>query len=350
VVLHPGRLSQFGDSQGVTFCLVTNPEFVDHITVEHDGAYADYRTYLLRPGQRFEDLLLAEIPENTHIMGISPYAFFESPSPEALGPRRKVLGMACNSTPTSLETIAHFVRVIERTSAAEQDAFSDRFFGLLEEADHLEYVNHQYGTRAVLDHAAEGLVWNQQAGALSWGEQQIVPPGEISVLPIEIRQFDVSLHLPLEGDITIGGHPILHNGTPSFTRADQARIHARLAPMVDHPVIVHVEQGIITDLRPADEGGADVARMLQTLFDVDSRYRHVWEIGHALNTSLDLLPGNHAMNEVYGGTAGCLHWGIGLTPYTQYHLDVIAPGTTVYTSAGKIVLGTERNAPVAQPA
>ena len=45
------------------------------------------------------------------------------------------------------------------------------------------------------------------------------------------------------------------------------------------------------------------------------------------------------MNEVYGGTEGCLHWGLGLTPYTQYHLDIISPGTTVYTDAGEVVLG-----------
>jgi hypothetical protein len=348
VVLHPGRISQFGASEGVTFCLVTNPALADRIRVEHDGAYAEYRTYLLHPGQRFEDLLLAEIPENTHIVVISPDAFFISPSPEGLGPRRKLLGMACNSTPTSLETIAHFLRVLEATSASEQDAFSDRFFGLLEEAEHLEYVNAEYGTRAVLDHLAEGLVWNQQAGALGWGDQQIVPPGEISVLPIEIFTFDSTLHLPLDGSITIGGHAILHSGTASFLRADQARIHAALAPMSEHAIIAQVEGGIMTSIRPADPGGAAVAHMLETMFELDSRYRYVWEIGHALNTSLDLLAGNHAMNETYGGTAGCLHWGIGLTPFTQYHLDVVAPGTTVYTSTGKVLLGTQ--ARVAQPA
>jgi len=49
------------------------------------------------------------------------------------------------------------------------------------------------------------------------------------------------------------------------------------------------------------------------------------EIGFAHNVTLQLLDGNHAMNEVYGGlnegSDGCLHWGLGLTPYTQYHLD-----------------------------
>lgn len=52
-----------------------------------------------------------------------------------------------------------------------------------------------------------------------------------------------------------------------------------------------------------------------------------------------MLAGNHAMNEVYGGTKGCLHWGIGLTPFTQYHLDIISPGTTVSNDRGDPLIG-----------
>lgn len=339
VVVRPGRISQFGDSSGVVFCLVTNPGIVDHVKIEQDGDYVDYQVHLISPGQTFSEVLASSIPENSHILGMSPEAFFESPDPTLVG-RRKILGMACNSTPTDLHIIKHFLNIIERTSAAEQDAFSDRFFELAEASDYLEYVDERRGTRAILRHLERDLMWNQQAGALDWGDQQIVPPGEISVLPVEIREFDESLHLPLDGEITLAGYPILHNGTPSFTRGDQARIHSRLAPMEDHAVIAEVKGGMITALRPHDDGAIDVVRMIEAMFEVDSRYRYVWEIGHALNTSLVLLPGNHAMNEVYGATAGCLHWGIGLTPYTQYHLDIISPGTTVYTSSGTVLLGT----------
>jgi hypothetical protein len=109
-------------------------------------------------------------------------------------------------------------------------------------------------------------------------------------------------------------------------------------------VIATVTKGAISDLRPYRKEGNDLAELFHAFFEVDSRYALVWEIGHALNTSLDLLPGNHAMNEVYGGTDGCLHWGIGLTPYTQYHLDIIAPYTTVYTESGEVVLGNKGGA------
>ncbi|MFF7249410.1 hypothetical protein ACFZBU_36550 [Embleya sp. NPDC008237] len=341
ITVDPDRLQQFGAPQGAVFCLVTNPELMGRVEIVRSGAYRDYLTVPMGEGERFEDVLRERVPEPAHVLAISPGTFFASPRPEDLGPRRKLMAMACNSTPTSLETVRHFLGVMERTSATEQGTFSDIFFDRLEQAEYLVYRDDRRGTRAILRHLEDGLEWNQQAGPLDWGEQQIVPSGEVSVLPVEITEFHEDMRLPLEGEIVLSGYPILHNGTPSYTRRDQARVHARLTPMGEHAVVARVEDGAITDLRADTPGAAPVVDMLNAMFAVDSRYRIVWEIGHALNTSLDLLPGNHAMNEVYGGTEGCLHWGLGLTPYTQYHLDIIAPGTTVYTDAGTRVLGVD---------
>ncbi|MEU5425641.1 hypothetical protein AB0H73_08520 [Streptomyces olivoreticuli] len=341
IVVDPDRLQQFGAPQGAVFCLVTNPELAGRIEIVRSGAYKDHVIVPMGQDEAFEDVLRERIPEPAHVLAISPHAFFASPRPEDLGPRRKLMAMACNSTPTSTETVRHFLRVMERTSAAEQGTFSDTFFDHLEAADHLVYRDDRRGTRAVLRHLDDGLEWNQQAGPLDWGEQQIVPSGEISVLPVEITEFHEDMRLPLEGEIVLSGYPILHNGTPSYTRRDQARVHGRLAAMTGNAVVARVEGGAITALRAGTPGARPAVDMLEAMFAVDARYRIVWEIGHALNTSLDLLPGNHAMNEVYGGTEGCLHWGLGLTPYTQYHLDIIAPGTTVYTDTGTRVLGVD---------
>lgn len=341
ITVDPSRLRQFGPAIDSVFCLVTNPELADDIRIEKTGGYQDYLMVPFRTGERFAQVINERVPEPAHVLAISPLAFFESPMSEQLGPRRKLMGMACNSTPTSLDIVRHFLGVMERTSPEEQAVFSDRFFELLEAAEYLEYVDAKHGTRAVLQHLDPSLEWNQQAGPLDWGEQQIVPSGEISVLPIEITQFREDLVLPLEGEIALRGYPILHNGTPSFSRADQARLHAQLVAMNEHATIARVDNGTITDLRPYDKQAQPAMDTLTAMFEVDSRYRKIWEIGHALNTSLDLLPGNHAMNEVYGGTKGCLHYGLGLTPFTQYHLDIISPDVTVYTHSGEVVLGVE---------
>jgi hypothetical protein len=346
LMVNPARFSQFGQVEDSVFCLVTNPEVVDQISVVQEAPYREYKTVLISDGEDFDQLLLDEtIPQDAHILIISPHRFFRSPEPEVLGPRRKLLAMASNSTPTSLPVIRHFLGVMERTSAQEQTAFSERFFELAESTDHLIYVDERHGTKAVLDHFAEGLVWNQQAGLLDWGEQQLVPSGEISVLPVQIFNFSEDLHLPLEGCFTYRGHPILHAGRPgTFSRHDQARLQREFAELEEHAIVCDVVNGKVTSLRPFETEGKRVAEMFERFFEIDSRYSLVWEIGHALNTSLDILPGNHAMNEVYGGTDGCLHVGLGITPYTQYHLDIILPDITVYTESGAVVLGNKGGA------
>ena len=338
ITIDPGRFSQFGEATGSSFCLITNSELVDQIEVVEKAPYREFLTITLDRGDNFTDILEKRIPEPAHVLVVSPHRFFESPDPDLVG-RRKIMGMACNSTPTTLAEIRHFLKVMERTSASDQAAFCDTFFELAEDSEHLVYADPKHGTRATLDHLRDGLVWNQQAGPLDWGDQQIVPSGEISVLPVEIREFDEALKLPLEGEITLRGYPILHSGTPSFSRADQTRLHSRLWTMRDNAIKAVVEDGRITRLQALDAGAAPAVETLEQMFAVDSRYRIVWEIGHALNTTHDILPGNHAMNEVYGGTEGCLHYGLGLTPYTQYHLDIIVPDTRVLTTSGVAMIG-----------
>ncbi len=340
IVVDPGRVRQFGPPEGAAFCLVTNPHLKDAFVVQTEAPYESLDVVLTRDDITFEDLI-RDLPEPAHVLVISPDRFFESPPDDVIGPRRKLLAMACNSTPTTLDTLRHFLRVVERTSPEDQDRFAERFFSLIEDADELHIVNRSAGTKLVFQHFLDDVdyVWNQQGGSLGWGEQQILPSGEISVLPIEIRSFGEDLRLALEGEMTFHGHPILHNGTPSFSREDQARLHGELEAIEHSPLVATVRDGHITKVRAAAPAGARAQGVLEAMMEVDSRYRKIWEIGFAHNTALDLLAGNHAMNEVYGGERGCLHWGLGLTPYTQYHLDVISPGTEVLTDTGELVLG-----------
>lgn len=340
IVVYPSRLRQFGPAENSTFCFVTNADLVDRFRLEPDDGYADYRTFAFDDGASFEDLLADQIPEPAHVFVSSPNAFFQSPPPDRIGPRRKLMAMACNSTPTPLHVVEHFLRVIERTDPNEQQAFADRFFERVEAADHLEMVDEACGTRAVFEHFSQDYEWNQQAGPIDWGTQQIAPSGEISVLPINILKFNQDLRLTINGEIAFKGQPILHSGTPSFSREDQARIYEKLAPIRGHAVIATVVNGTITEIRASHPDAVGTVKMMQAMFDVDSRYRIVWEIGFALNTALTILPGNYAMNEVYGGTSGALHWGLGLTPYTQYHLDIICPGVRVVGPSNELVHGT----------
>jgi hypothetical protein len=340
ITIHPERFRQFGDIEGSTFCLVTNPELIDHFTIEESNSYPAYMKVPYAQGDSFDDLLRDVIPEPAHILVASPNVFLQSPEPEKLGPRRKMVAMACNSTPNSLESLAHFIKVIEQNDPQRQQEFAERFFELGSSCERLEIVDEEYGTRATFDHLDDNYEWNQQAGPLEWGEQQIAPAGELSVLPADIMQFNPNLRLAINGEIAFKGQAAVHSGLPSYLPDDQARIYHQLNHMKDHAVIVKIDNGIITNFTASAPEAEPAAKILQAMCDVDSRYRIIWEFGFGINTELELLPANCGMNEPYGGTNGVPHWGLGLTPYTQYALIIICPGSRILRPNGEVLIGS----------
>ena len=44
IIVDPHKLRQFDEPEDATFCLVTNPEFKDDITIHISGSYRDYLT------------------------------------------------------------------------------------------------------------------------------------------------------------------------------------------------------------------------------------------------------------------------------------------------------------------
>ncbi|HXZ01336.1 MAG TPA: hypothetical protein VEI03_15160 [Stellaceae bacterium] len=342
IIIRPGRYRQFGPPEGATFCLVTNSGLLNSITIEHSGGYPEYRVFPYDEEGQIELLLRDSIPEPAHVLVVSPNCFFRSPRQELIGPKRKLLAMACNSTPTPMHAVAHFLDMIERTRPDRQQMLVDRFFDRGPKVDHMEIVDKRHGTRAVFEHLNGDYEWNIQAGFLDWGEQQISPSGEISVLPADIWQFDARLALAINGEVALRGLPILHSGEVSFLREDQRRIFEALRSMHVSPIIAKVSKGVIVEVRAVGPEGKPALHMLERMFYVDSRYRTIWELGFAVNTTLEVIWDNMAMNEVYGGTEGCLHIGLGLTPYTQYHLDIICPDTAIYAPDGELLFGGDK--------
>ena len=338
IAIRPHRYRQLGSSEGATFCFVTNSNLVDNFTIEKDGSYEDYQTFTYDPGDDF-CRILQQLPEPAHIFVASPGSFFSSEVATQLGNQRKLLVMPCNSTPTSLEALKHFLDIVEKTDPAIQEDIVERFFSIGENSDYLEIVDDFYGTVATFNHLNESYEWFEQAGYVDWGGQQMVPAGEISCLPLEIDKFNAGLRFEINGKIAIKGHPIVHSGPVSFLPEDQARIYQKLSCICEHAIIATVINGVITEITPTHPSVFPAVQMLNAMFEVDSRYRIIWEVGFAINTVLEILPGNFAMNEVYGAKNGSIHWGLGIMPYTQYHMDLICPDLSVVGQNNEVLIG-----------
>ncbi len=326
ITIYLSRLKQLGDSKGCQFCLITNPDILDKFDICNDSDYKECVKLPFRAGDSLSEIIENSLADRTHILVISPNALVHSVPPDSLK-SKKLLIFACNSAPTSLEAIEHFLRCGEKTVPQEQESFAEKFFEHLESTEFLRLMNKEFKTEAVFSHLNQEYGWHEQCGAVDWGEQQVFPAGEIAcfLVPLKAKTISFDTRLELNGVIPLKGFPIVHSGPPSFLKADQQRVFEALATIRNHPVLAKVEDGEITSLEATHASCKPVINMMQDMFAVDSRFKIIYEIGFAINHQVKLWPENSAMNEVSASEMGSIHFGLGMLPFTQYHIDIICP-------------------------
>lgn len=341
VVIRPDRIQVLGDDKASSFCLVTNTEYLDAFHIAESPKYAQTKVLAFDDGQCFEDLLRMEIAEDAHVLTILPNCLLHSVADKDLG-RRKLLIMACRSgRTTDLRAIEHFLRAGEQTDPTEQEEFSQRFFTKGEVAPYLALVDREYETRARFNHLHDEYEWHEQLGVVEQGGQQVYPAGEIAcfLVPLKIQELDRATRFDVDGRLALRGRLIVQSGPPSFLVEDQERIYERLATMENHAVLLDVEQGDVVRVEATHSHCRPAADVFEALFEVDSRFRRIYEFGFAFNRHAEPWPGNSAMNEVCGGDSGQLHIGLGMLPHTQYHIDLFLAGTEVLGRDDELIFG-----------
>jgi len=342
ITVRPHLYKQFGSKNGVHFRLITNSCIADEFSIDDNGMYQSVAVVPLSKSDEM-NRLLEGLPRPLHVLVILPETLFQSPSQEVLGNQCKLLVIPCNSTEIASADISHYLQVMESTDPIAQKEWSDRFFALGEKSQFLLMVDNTFGTEAKFEHLAEDYEWFEQLGPLEYGGQQFAPSGEVSVLPLFHGNYDSERRLRVNGRISLYGLPIVNSGKPSFLRSDQNKIFQRLSVLNSHPVIATVTNGAIDSLEATSEEARHASEMLEMLFSVDSRYRIIWEIGFGANTKMEVIKANRSPNESYGHRNGAIHWGLGLTPWTQYHIDIICPNTLIQSDGGEVLAGGHTN-------
>lgn len=339
ILIYPDRLRQFGNADNNIFCLISNPNIIDNFFIEKSEKYKQSIKLCIESHDDFIRAL-SELPDGSHILVISPYCLIQSVSPDKLS-NKKLLIFACNSAPTSLEAINYFLRAGEKTDPLEQETITFNFFNNLELEETLVLYDKKYQTKATFNHLLDDYGWHEQCGMLEWGQQQVFPAGEIAcfLVPLKATEIDFSLRMEINGEIPLMGYPVLHSGPPSFLLTDQERIYQKLSTIKKHAVIAKITRGEIVDLIATDHTSKPAEEILKNMFLVDSRFRTIYEIGFAINYNIKPFEANNAMNEVSSGKDGTIHFGIGMLPYTQYHLDIVCPNLTVLGKNEKFIFG-----------
>jgi hypothetical protein len=343
LVLRSATYRQFPDPVG-PFVLVTDAELACLVVVDETASRPDTSIVPCEPADQLGDVLAA-LPDDADVLVVRPRSFLTSPNVASLA-RQRIAVLPCGSTPMTDDHVAYFLSVLARTDPVEQAKRADAFFDAVDSATGLRLVptgpDVVSGASCAFDAHGEHYVWNQQAGPLGPGEQQIAPAGELSVLPMEITDFDPSRRLALDGTFILRGMPIVHAGYDPGLLDEQAALFESLRPLAKHAVAVTIADGLITEVRSrsAEPAGLAVARALDELLDTEPRYRAVWELGFGINTAMSVQPANCGCNEVYGGTDGVVHMGLGLTPYTRFALTFLCPDTALVDDTGTALIGT----------
>lgn len=341
IKVNPSKYEQLGESNGVNFHFITNSAYSKEFNLI-EGDYESATIHKCDKEGEFSDII-SGLSRPAHILVISPDILFSSPDDEVLGNDAKLLVIPCNSSSINMPDIEVALAIMEKTDVATQEKWANRFFEIGEKSKQICFYNPVTKTKAIFDHLSDDYEWFEQLGILDWGSQQFCPAGEVSVLPLGHGGYSSTKRLILNGEITFHGIPLVNSGKPSFLKNDREYIYKQLEPLKTNPVVASVENGVISSLKCINDGECNsILEMLEALFKVDSRYRNIWEIGFGSNTNMQTINGNKVINEVYGHKNGCVHWGLGLTPWTQYHIDIICPQTIITNEKGDVLAGGEK--------
>ncbi|MEY2248769.1 hypothetical protein [Streptomyces sp. BF23-18] len=332
---------QFGRPAG-TFCLITSEQYGELFSLDSGGGYSRVLRLTLPSGTRLGELIERSVPEDARVLAVCPGQFLDSPTPRELGGRRLAV-LPAGSTPLTGEQVGSLLRTAARTDVTQHARVAEEFFDRVGDSDRLTIVDDVSGTEAEFDHTVGDCVWNQQAGVLEEGDQQIFPSGKLSVTAAEITTFEPEARLlGLHGDLTLRGWPIVHRHRDPADGADQQRLFEALSPLVSSPVTLRVAAGSIESVTPQTPGATSAAVALEKLLTDDPRYRVIWELGFGINTSTQIIPANCGPNEVYGATGGVVNLGLGITPATRFALAFLCPRSSLVTSDGTAVLGARK--------
>ena len=346
----------FGDPGNVIFVGAFSKEVFPFIEIIADSSYKDVEIFSIDAEEI--PATIAAIPGHKHVFCITTDATFRSPDPSSLTDVK--LGvLPLFSTGYSFEKLRKSLELIFQADYKAQNEKSQQVLELLENADEIMLKSNS-SIIARLDLLYPNRVYFfNQSGYMDWGQQSVLPGGEVSLLTDSHGQYSAESKFSFNGYLDLKGIPVVHYGTcpcsiarycSRFKKSDsnkktisqnnqlssirekQTSIFLRLSDLYYNPVRIKIDSGVITDLAPVGKKSEAFFQLLE-LFEEDGNYKKIHEFGIGLNNNYVLLPNDNFLpNEMIEG----IHLGLGLTPFTEFHIDLVCPYIEVYTVNGNI--------------
>lgn len=348
----------FGPPQGSDFCGLFSREVRELLRIRCDAPYNRVRL----TAARMEEipLIIRGLKRRTHVFCVTSDAPFRSPGSDGMG-HIKLGVLPLFSTGFSVAKLDKALRIIKQQAYGKESARAGELINRLLGANRVIVKFRRPRTEAVLEfhNGASPVFFFNQTGRIEWGHQSVLPNGEVSLLTNSHGCYSEQSVFKLDGAILFDGYPVLHRGLcpcrtfrpfpAAFeTRAagvptggSDACVSLRnnyvpirnlrstfkgLSGLDREPIVAKVKKGIIQSVHPLTRRSQFAAKF-EALLAADMRYRKVHEFAFGLSSTREVfVRENFLPNEMRLG----VHFGLGLTPYTQFHLDLVCPRVSVF--------------------
>jgi hypothetical protein len=348
IMVRPGRFCQ-GRRTYQRFCLVVDESMANEFAVERAGPYNSYELVGLTDANALDRLLDSVDLDETEVLVVSRDGLSRRLSSRHVNAGGGLAVVACDTTPITTEQIGYLLSSLERCASPRQAELADRLRDALWSSGNVSIASGATSTVAILSLEPDWL-WIRDA----FGTRRR-PSVTLSVSPepstpsaVEIYRGDAAARLPLSGQITVKGRPIVRTlGRRSI--ADQAVLYESLLVTVGTPFVLEVDDGLIGQVRAVDESGAPALRTLTGLLDADSRHREITQVGVGLDIEMQPLAGNCEANRAYGGQNGRLYVVLGALGSSGFEVILPAETSSLITEDGTVLAGQEPKAAQSQP-
>ena len=340
----------FGDPEGAQFALVASERIFRDIDLAGSDAYSS-TTFITADG---EDAVrrISGLEGRYHVLAITSDLPFASPPPGAVT-KVKLGVLPLFSTGYSSEKLRRALDLIQQADYIAQARSAEKILAHLMRSSNADLLSAGATATLQLRGCSQPIYFFNQSGPLAWGRQSVLPAGEVSLLTDAHGRYSVDSTFKLNGSIRLRGYPVVHRGSCpcSFAKSlyltggvaesscpvvrqqyvDEVELLSlfhKLEPLRTSDAIAEVRDGHIVALNPGRSDSFGAA--LEAIFDEDRRYRKIHEIGIGLLDASDwFMHEDFLPNEMRSG----VHLGLGLTPYTKFHIDLVLPNAS-FANAG----------------
>lgn len=335
--VYPDKLTYFSHNRvNEKFCLIITEAIIDKVVLHNSNTYKQTIKIVCHEDEDIYEIIRRAECQACDIFFI-PALYLSNgfPSTDTVKSNQRYLTLACStSTDTRLEYIPAVLETCYQHTPSQLQRKADILFETVDGSYSLEFINEEFQTKATLE-INKKCLWNEICGLIQQGGDTISPVGEIAITHFDFDNLKTPA-LDMNGEIVLHGKPIVHSffrGIEYFKKRDE--IFKNLSLLEQVPIIATLKNGKIMQLKEAIHKKSGLIEYFESLFNIDKRFRTIIELGIGVNDAVKLLPFNTTYNESFSNGDYCLHYGIGKRETTQYHIDVICPGTKLIPDNGK---------------